>query len=93
MYILKCSDDSFYVGSTWDLERRLRQHNAGIGGKYTSEHLPVVLMYYEWDDRIDHAYYRERQIHNWFHNKKAALISGDFGSLKSLAKKKFIHKR
>jgi len=89
MYILECSDHTYYVGSTWALERRLRQHNSGIGANYTKKRLPVTLVYYEWYDRIDTAYYRERQIHTWSHGKKKALIEGKLESLKQLAKKDF----
>ena len=42
MYILECADHSFYVGSTWDLEKRLAQHNSDIGGAaYTRRRRPV----------------------------------------------------
>ncbi|WP_438354946.1 GIY-YIG nuclease family protein [Microbacterium sp. CJ88] len=44
MYILQCSDGSLYVGSTWDLERRVAQHNAGEGAEYTRNRLPVTLL-------------------------------------------------
>ena len=42
MYILQCADDSYYVGSTWNLEKRLWQHNQGLGAKYTARRLPVT---------------------------------------------------
>lgn len=45
MYILECSDKSFYVGSTIDLERRLAQHQNGEGANYTKNRLPVELIY------------------------------------------------
>ena len=53
MYILQCSDNSFYTGSTIDLEARLIQHENGDGAKYANSCLPVKLMYYEEYDRID----------------------------------------
>jgi putative endonuclease len=65
MYILTCADGSFYVGSTRDLERRIRQHNDGEGANYTMTRLPVVLSYFEEFDRIDLAYSREKQVQGW----------------------------
>lgn len=56
------------------MERRLAEHNAGIGANYTARRLPVKLIYYEEYRRIDEAYCRERQIHGWSHAKKKALI-------------------
>ncbi|HSW53871.1 MAG TPA: GIY-YIG nuclease family protein [Ignavibacteriaceae bacterium] len=44
-YILECADGSFYTGSTKDLEKRLREHNNGIGANYTKSRLPVELVY------------------------------------------------
>lgn len=58
MYILLCSDGSYYTGSTRDLEYRLYQHQMGEGANYTKNRLPVRLVYYELYSRIDHAYYR-----------------------------------
>ena len=73
-YILKCSDDSFYTGSTKDIQRRLEQHQAGEGANYTKKHLPVELVYLEIFDRIDIAFNREKQIQGWSRKKKLALI-------------------
>ncbi|MGE0084779.1 MAG: GIY-YIG nuclease family protein [Desulfococcaceae bacterium] len=75
MYILKCSDGSYYVGSTKDLERRLIQHQNGEGANHTKKRLPVKLVYYEEFDRIDEAFYREKQIQGWSRKKKEALIN------------------
>jgi len=75
MYILKCSDGSYYVGSTKDLERRLMQHQNGEGANHTKKRLPVKLVYYEEFDRIDEAFYREKQIQGWSRKKKEALIN------------------
>ena len=74
-YILLCSDDSYYTGSTKDLELRLMQHQNGEGANHTRKRLPVELVYYEAYDRIDTAYFREKQIQNWSRKKKEALIS------------------
>ncbi len=85
LYILQCSDDSFYTGSTIDLERRIDQHQNGQGANYTKKRLPVKLIYVEEYPRIDLAFYREKQIQKWSHAKKKALINGDFNDLHELA--------
>lgn len=76
MYILECSDNSYYTGSTRDIERRLRQHMEGTGANHTAKRLPVTLLYYEEYDRIDHAFYREKQVQGWSRKKKEALMDG-----------------
>jgi putative endonuclease len=63
LYILLCVDGSFYTGSTNDLGRRMLEHQSGEGANHTRKRLPVELVYTEEYDRIDEAYYRERQIH------------------------------
>ena len=83
MYILECSDGSYYTGSTNDLERRLEQHRSGEGANYTRKHLPVKLVYFEEFQRIDEAFYREKQVQGWSRKKKEALINGRFDSLAS----------
>src|SRR5690606_25551930 len=88
MYILQCADDSFYVGSTKDLTRRVEQHKNGEGANFTASHLPVKLVYYETFDRIDTAFEREKQIQKWSRAKKIALIQGDIEKLKQLSKSK-----
>ena len=84
-YILLCSDDSYYTGSTKDLELRLMQHQNGEGANHTRKRLPVKLVYYEEYDRIDTAYFREKQIQKWRRGKKEALINSQSETLKKLA--------
>lgn len=55
-YILECSDGSYYTGSTIDLDRRLIEHQNGLGANHTKKRLPVKLVYYEVFDRIDLAF-------------------------------------
>ena len=76
MYILQCSDSTYYTGSTKDLELRLAQHQAGEGSNYTKKRLPVKLVYFEEYERIDDAFYREKQVQGWCRKKKEALING-----------------
>jgi putative endonuclease len=89
MYILECADGSYYVGSTKDLERRISEHQEGLGAKYTSRRLPVKLVYGEEYDRVADAYYREKQVQGWTRAKREALIKGEYETLPALAKKKF----
>ena len=86
MYILKCSDDSYYTGSTKNLKKRLWQHQNGLGANHTKRHLPVKLVYFEEYDRVDDAFYREKQVQGWSRKKKEALINGEFEKLPELAK-------
>ena len=90
MYILECSDGTYYTGSTKYLELRIEQHQSGEGANYTAKRLPVKLLYFEEYDRIDHAFYREKQIQGWSRKKKEALIRGETYLLPELAKKIFI---
>jgi putative endonuclease len=47
LYVLECSDASFYAGYTTDIERRVKQHNDGKGAKYTRARAPVKCVYFE----------------------------------------------
>ncbi|KGJ81730.1 hypothetical protein GY21_01180 [Cryobacterium roopkundense] len=76
MYIVQCADGSFYVGSTWNIERRLWQHTAGDGAAYTRRRRPVTLVYLEEGPRIEDAYAREKQVQGWSRAKRLALIEG-----------------
>ncbi|MBC8182189.1 GIY-YIG nuclease family protein [candidate division KSB1 bacterium] len=86
MYILRCSDGSYYTGSTKNLEKRLWEHQNGLGAKHTKKRLPVKLVYCEEYDRVDNAFYREKQVQGWSRKKKEALINGEFEKLPELAK-------
>jgi putative endonuclease len=86
MYILECADKSYYTGSTKYLELRVQQHQNGEGANHTKNRLPVKLVYYEEFDRIDHAFFREKQVQGWSRKKKEALINGEFEKLPLLSK-------
>ncbi len=60
MYILECSDRTLYVGSTWDLQRRLWQHQVGEAAVYTRTRRPFRLLYFEQFDRVENAFHREK---------------------------------
>jgi putative endonuclease len=85
MYILLCSDGSYYTGSTKDLNLRILQHQQGEGANHTRKRLPVKLVYFEEYDRVDEAFYREKQIQKWSRKKKEALIKGENSKLPELA--------
>ena len=74
VYILECSDGTFYTGSTNNMELRLTQHQNGVGAKYTSKRLPVNLIYIEEFTNISEAFYKEKQIQGWSRKKKLTLI-------------------
>ena len=86
MYILECSDLTYYVGSTWDIERRLAQHTTGEGAAYTRRRQPVRLVLVEEYSRVEDAFAREKQVQNWSHRKRKALIDGDDSALKMLSR-------
>lgn len=75
VYILRCSDDSLYVGITTDLERRIDEHNnSTLGAKYTRNKRPVYLEYFEKFETRSQALKREIQIKKLSHTKKLHLI-------------------
>ena len=90
VYILKCSDGSFYTGVTSELEKRLEKHQNGTyANSYTAKRLPLELVYYATFTDINIAIGKEKQIKKWSKAKKENLIAGDFAALPNLAKKKF----
>ena len=78
VYILECSDGSYYVGSTTNLKLRLQEHSEGKS-TYTSAHLPVKLVYTEEYESLTEARHREMQLHKWSRAKKENLINGEWG--------------
>ena len=75
-YILRCSDGSFYTGWTNDLEKRVKCHNLGKGGKYTRTRLPAELVYFEEFDTKEEAMSREWHIKKMERKEKEKLIAG-----------------
>ena len=90
VYILLCSDGSYYTGSTNNLELRLQQHFSGEGSNYTQKHRPIKLLYFEEFSEMSEAFYREKQIQGWSRKKKEALIKEKFEKLPDLSKNKNI---
>jgi putative endonuclease len=85
-YIVECADGSFYVGSTWDLERRISEHNEGLGAAYTKRRRPVVLVWAADFERVDEAYAYEKRLQGWRREKRIALIEGREADLPGLAR-------
>ncbi|HAV53569.1 MAG TPA: hypothetical protein DCX41_01355, partial [Aequorivita sp.] len=85
VYILKCSNNLYYTGSTNNLVKRLSDHQNGMGANFTRKHLPIELVYYEEFAQIDQAFYREKQIQGWSRKKKEALIAGKTNLLPKLS--------
>jgi predicted GIY-YIG superfamily endonuclease len=84
VYVLRCADDSLYVGETHDLASRLLQHCEGTASRFTARRRPVSMVYAEeWTHR-DLALARERQLKGWTRVKKLALIERDLARLKRL---------
>ncbi len=86
-YMLRCSDGHYYVGHTDDLDARIAQHQAGAIPGYTEKRRPVTLVWSERFSHRDEAFAAERQIKGWSRAKKEALIQGDWGALRLLARK------
>ncbi len=84
--MLRCSDHSFYVGHTDDLERRFAEHQSGLVPGYTAVRLPVVLVWSEtFQTRLD-ALEAEQKVKGWSRAKKKALIAGDWHRISVLAR-------
>ena len=88
IYILKCSDGSYYVGHTNNLKTRILRHNSSRATKWTACRLPVRLIYRESHETEKQAIIREKQIKRWSRAKKEALIKGDIKTLRNSAKRR-----
>jgi putative endonuclease len=88
-YLLECADGSFYAGSTTDIERRIFEHNEGLGAAYTSRRLPVRLVWTAEFERISDAFAFEKQIQGWNRAKRIALIDGRLDDLPALASRAY----
>jgi putative endonuclease len=75
VYILLCSDGSFYTGSTQDLDARTKLHMNGNGARYTKSHKPQKLAYAEMFDSRGAAMKRERELKKLSHQQKLDLIN------------------
>lgn len=90
VYILLCTDESYYTGVTNNIERRLKEHGNQLDSDcYTASRLPVELVFTQEFKYIDKAIAFEKQIKGWSRKKKKAIINGEWNKLIELSKKKF----
>jgi len=86
VYILNCSDKSYYVGITSNLEKRLWQHRSGLHiGSYTFTRRPLELVHIESFYSVFDAINREKQLKGWRRSKKEALINQNYNELYRLS--------
>lgn len=74
IYLLRCADGSYYCGWTNDIQKRVKAHNEGKGGRYTASHRPVCLVYLEECASKEEAMSREWHIKQLSRPEKEALI-------------------
>jgi predicted GIY-YIG superfamily endonuclease len=87
VYILKCSDGSYYTGSTRDLDARIDEHQTGAHpDAYTFHRRPVELLWSEIVETYHEAFQWEHQIKGWSRAKKEALIRGDIKGIHEIVK-------
>lgn len=77
VYILLCSDNSFYTGISNNVPKRFKDHANGKGGAYTRSHRPIKILYTEKCIDKSSALKRESQIKKWTRKKKESLVSGN----------------
>ena len=76
VYVLRCADDTLYTGYTTDVDRRVEEHDAGEGAKYTRGRTPVTLVHVERHDSKSAALRREHEIKSLSRDRKEELIGG-----------------
>ena len=92
VYILRCSDGTYYTGVTSELNKRIIEHKSGkYNDSYTFRRRPLELVFYAEFTDINQAILVEKQIKKWSKVKKEALINDNLDDLPNLAKKRFKH--
>ncbi len=87
MYMLKCSDDSYYVGHTDNLQVRITAHEKGFFRTcYTFDRRPVTLVFAQDFSTREEALAMERRVKGWSRAKKIALVDRDWAAIAKLAK-------
>lgn len=86
VYILKCSDDTYYIGVTNNLEKRFLEHEQGVSRNcYTYTRRPLKIVFYELFNDPMNAIAFEKKLKGWSRNKKEALINGNYELLPELS--------
>lgn len=86
VYIVECSDGSYYTGATTNIDQRNAQHNAGTFDGYTCSRRPLKLLWSQEFNDIRDAIEAERKLKKWTRAKKEALMRGDFEMLHELSR-------
>lgn len=90
VYILLCSDNSYYTGVTNNLEVRFLYHQNGYDiNSYTYNRRPVEIVFYTEFNEINQAIAFEKQVKGWSRKKKEAIINDEWEKLPNLSKRKF----
>ena len=90
VYILLCSDNTYYTGVTNNVQRRFLEHCSGENNlAYTHSRRPLNLVFWVEFSNVEVAIAEEKQIKKWSKKKKLALINGEFELLPQLSQKKF----
>jgi predicted GIY-YIG superfamily endonuclease len=85
VYILLCSDGSYYTGHTDNLEMRMAEHQSGECGGYTSTRLPVQLLWSQECSTREEALAAEQHVKGWSRKKKEAMMRGDWKAVQQIA--------
>ena len=75
VYIVQCSNSRYYTGITWNLKKRIQEHNSAVKTPLRKSELPVKLVYWEKFNTIHQAARREKEITGWRREKKEILIN------------------
>ncbi|MEF8857246.1 MAG: GIY-YIG nuclease family protein [Haloplanus sp.] len=76
VYVLECADGTYYTGYTTDVERRVAEHDAGEGAKYTRGRTPVELVHVEEYETRSAAMRREHEIKSLSRRAKERVVDG-----------------
>ncbi|MCF8714903.1 GIY-YIG nuclease family protein [Joostella atrarenae] len=87
VYLLECSDDSYYIGMTSNLNKRLYEHNVGIyPSAYTYNRRPLEIKWFAEFTNVNIAIEKEKQLKGWSRRKKKALIEENWDNLVKFSK-------
>ncbi len=88
VYMLQCADQSYYIGHTNDVEKRILEHQTGERDGYTARRRPVRVVFTQEFPSREEALAAELQIKGWSRKKKEALVRGDWAEISRLAKRR-----
>jgi putative endonuclease len=93
VYILRCTDGSYYTGHTDNLEQRIAQHQSGEFDGYTATRKPLELVFTQECAIREEVLRTEQQIKGWSRKKKEAMMRGDWAGVNRLSRGKHTHQR